>query len=585
MSGKRPVTFNHNPLLENGLPVWRARLVLLALLCGSVALLARSAWLQGFNKDFLQAQGESRYARVVPVPATRGRIVDRNGDMMAVSSPVRSIWAIPGDAKLAPGQVRQLAQLLEMDVPSLNARLGREGNFVYLRRQVPPKVARQVAELRLPGIHQDQEYRRFYPGGEVTAHVLGFTSVEDRGQEGVELAFDAELKGSAGSRRVLRDRRGQIIEDVESIRPPRDGQDVALSIDTKIQYLAYSALREAMHTHRAKAGSVVVLDARSGEILALANAPTFNPNNRRSLSGAQLRNRALTDVFEPGSSIKPFIAALAMEHGLVERDTEIATAGGRMSIGRASISDVRDYGDLTVAEVVQKSSNVGTVKMAMQFQPDEMWQLFSTLGFGTPVQLGFPGEASGLLRAARSWRPIEQATMSFGHGLSSTLMHVARAYLAFARDGDLVPLSLRRLDAPPEMSLRVFSPRVAQEMREVLEVAASPEGTGSRAQVAGYRVAGKTGTAHKLEGGQYTNAYISSFVGFAPVSNPRIVIAVMIDEPTAGQHFGGIVAAPVFARIAEGSLRALGVSPDAPLVPLQFADGEDRAALGPRGQM
>lgn len=585
MSGQRPVTFNHNPLLEKGLPVWRSRLVLLVILCGSLTLVARSAWLQGFNKDFLQAQGESRYSRVIPVPATRGRITDRHGDVMAVSSPVRSVWAIPGDASLGPPQVRQLAQLLDMDVQDLNTRLDSERGFVYLRRQVPPERAKRIAELRLPGIHQDQEYRRFYPGGDVTAHVLGFTSVEDRGQEGVELAFDAELKGSPGSRRVLRDRRGQIIEDVESIRLPRDGQDIALSIDNKVQFLAYAALREAMAAHRAKAGSVVVLDARSGEILALVNAPTFNPNNRRSLSGAQLRNRALTDVFEPGSSIKPFIVALALEHGLARRESVIDTGNGRMNIGRATISDVRRYGEMTLDQVVMKSSNVGTVKLAMQFQPEEMWDLFSTLGFGAPMQLGFPGEASGLLRAARSWRPIEQATMSYGHGMSSTLMHVARAYLAFARDGDLVPLSLLRVDEHPPSSTRVFSPETARDMREILELATTADGTGSRARVPGYRVAGKTGTAHKLEGGRYTDKYVSSFVGFAPASNPRIVVAVMIDEPSAGQHFGGAVAAPVFARIVEGSLRAMGVSPDAPLVPLQFAGGDEAPPSPSREQM
>lgn len=403
------------------------------------------------------------------------------------------------------------------------------------------------------------------------AHVLGFTSVEDRGQEGIELAYEKLLAGQAGSRRVIRDRRGQVVEDVESIRPPRDGQDVALAMDGKIQYLAYSALREAMTTHRAKAGAVVVLDVRTGEVLALANAPTFNPNNRANLTGAQLRNRVFTDTFEPGSVMKPFIAGLALERGKFKAETSIDTSPGRMTIGTATISDAHRHGVLTVAQIIQKSSNIGTVKMAQQFSPDEMWRLFDQLGFGAPLNLGFPGEAGGRLRPAKSWRPIEQATMSYGHGISVSLIQMARAYLAFARDGDLLPLSLVKVDAPPAAGKQIFSPKVARELRTMLEMAAGPGGTAPKAQVPGYRVAGKTGTAHKLEGGRYTNKYVSSFVGFAPVSDPRLVVAVMIDEPSAGQHYGGAVAGPVFARIVEGSLRALGIAPDAPITPLQLA--------------
>ncbi len=571
MSPHRPVTFNHNPLLEKGLQEWRPRLILLGLMACFLALVGRAAYLQGFNHEFLQAEGKSRYSRVIPVPATRGRITDRHGDVLAISTPVRSVWAIPPDAVLTPAETRQLASLLEMEVEDLNRRLSSEQGFVYLRRQLPPEVARRVSELGLPGIHQQQEYRRYYPAGEVTAHMLGFTSVDDVGQEGVELAFNADLKGRPGSRRVIRDRRGQIIEDVESIRPPHDGSDVVLAMDKKIQFIAYSALREAMQKHKALAGSVVVLDSRSGEILALVNAPTFNPNNRSNLTGAQLRNRVLTDVFEPGSTMKPFIAALALDYGKVTPDTVIDTDAGRMTIGRATISDVRRHKGLTVTGVIQKSSNVGTVKMAQQFTPDEMWKMFDELGFGVPLHLGFPGEAGGRLRPAKSWRPIEQATMSYGHGISTTLVQMARAYTVFTRDGELIPLSLTRIDGPPQPTRRVFSAETARTMRHMLEVAAGPQGTAPRAQITGYRVAGKTGTAHKLEGGRYTNKYISSFVGFAPVSNPRLIVAVMIDEPSAGQHYGGAVAAPVFAKVAEGALRALGVAPDAPLVPLHFA--------------
>ena len=585
MKKQRTVTFNHNPLLKRELPAWRSRLVMLGLMGCSLALAGRALYLQGVNNDFLQAKGESRYARTLEVPATRGRITDRQGDILAVSTPMRSVWAIPSDAQLEPAQARELARLLEMDVKELNGKLATGRDFAYLKRQVPPEVAQQVADLRLPGVHQQQEYRRYYPGGEVMAHILGFTDVEDKGQEGIELAFEKRLAGRPGARRVIKDRRGQIVEDVEAIRPPRDGEDVALSIDGKIQYLAWSALRDAMHQHKAQAGAVVVLDARSGEILALANAPTFNPNNRTNLSGAQLRNRVFTDAFEPGSVMKPFIAALALDRGKLRVDSQIDTGNGRMTIGTATISDTKRHGMMSVAQIVQKSSNIGTVKMAQQFSPDEMWHLFDQLGFGTQLNLGFPGETSGRLRPAKSWRPIEQATMSYGHGISVSLIQMARAYMVFARNGELVPLSLTRVDGVPSSGRRVFSENTAQHMRTILAMAAGPGGTAPRAQVPGYTVAGKTGTAHKLEGGRYARKYVSSFVGFAPATNPRIVVAVMIDEPTAGQYFGGTVAAPVFSRITEGALRTLGVAPDVPLTPLQLARRTaDEAAAGAVGR-
>ncbi len=577
---RRSVTFNHNPLLKNGLPEWRPRLVMIGLLACSFALVGRALYLQGFNNEFLQAKGESRYARAIEVPATRGRVTDRHGDMLAVSTPVRSIWAIPSDTRLSPAEARKLAQLLEIDVEELNRRLGGGRDFAYLKRQVSPELAGEIAALNLPGVHQQQEYRRYYPGGEVMAHMLGFTGVDDRGQEGVELAFDKRLTGKAGARRVIRDRRGQVVEDVEAILPPRDGEDLVLAMDSKIQYLAYSALSQAMQTHKAKAGAVVVLDARSGEILALANAPTYNPNNRTNLSGAQLRNRVFTDTYEPGSTMKPFAVALALEQGNVKPSTVIDTAPGRITIGRATISDSHRHGLLTVSEVIQKSSNVGTVKLALNLAPEQMWRMFNDLGFGSPLNLGFPGEAGGRLRPARTWKPIEQATMSFGHGISVSPIQMAHAYLAFARDGELLPLSLTRLQAPPSAGKRIYSVETALAMRQMLELATLPGGTATRAQIPGYRVAGKTGTARKLEGGRYTTAkYVSSFVGFAPVSNPRLIVAVMIDEPSAGQYYGGTVAAPVFAQITEGALRALGVAPDAPLVPLQMARKSDAAGV------
>ena len=580
---RKVVTFNHNPLLQLSLSQWRARLVLVVLLAGMAALMGRSLYLQGIHNEFLQAKGEMRYARVLEVPATRGRIADRHGNLLAVSTPVSSIWALPSDAsQLEPGQLRQLAQLLEMNVTDLNARIAGGRDFVYLKRQVSPELAEKVAALNLPGIHQQNEFRRYYPSGEVMAHMLGFTNVDDRGQEGIELAFDRLLTGQAGSRRVIKDRRGQVVEDVESISSPRDGKDVALAMDAKIQYLAYSALREAVQQHRAKAGSVVVIDVRTGEVLALVNAPAFNPNNRTRLSGEQLRNRVFTDTFEPGSIMKPFVAAMAIESGKFRATTQIDTYSGSFNIGRHTIHDTHPYRTLTVTEIIQKSSNIGTARLALEFEPEYMWAFYDRLGFGSAPGLGFPGEASGNLRPAKTWKPIEQATMAYGHGVSVSLIQIARAYLAFARDGDLVPLSMTRVDAPP-VGVQVLSPQVAHEMRQIMETVVNPGGTAVRAQVSGYRVAGKTGTANKIENRRYVNKYVSSFVGFAPVSNPRVVVAVMIDEPSGNQHYGGAVAAPVFAQVAGGALRALGVVPDAHRAPLQLIAVGNERALGEGG--
>ncbi|MDP2811087.1 MAG: penicillin-binding protein 2 [Rhodocyclaceae bacterium] len=564
--------FANSPLLSQRLPVWRARFVLGALLAMFSVLIGRSLWLQGFQKGFLQKKGESRYERVLDISATRGRIVDRNGDVLAISTPVKSVWAIPEDARLNPAQARELAQLLEMDVRELNRKLASEREFVFVRRQIPPDAADRVAAMELPGIHLQQEYRRYYPAGEVAAHVLGFTGAEDAGQEGVELAMNGLLSGKPGSRRVIKDRRGQIVEDVESIRAPQEGKDIVLALDAKIQYLAYTHLKQAVGANRARSGGIVVLDARSGEVLALANLPAYNPNDRSRLAGDPLRNRALTDTFEPGSTLKPFTVALALEKGSVRFDTPIQTAPGKLTIGPATITDAHSNGLLTVAQVIQKSSNVGAAKIALSMPREEMWQMFDSIGFGAPLKLGFPGEAAGRLRPAKSWRPIEQATMAYGHGISVTLMQLARAYQAFARDGDLTPLSLTKLDTPPPAGKAVFSAQTAREMRAMLEMAVQPGGTAPRAQIPGYRVAGKTGTARKLEGRTYAEKYVASFVGFAPVSDPRLIVAVMIDEPSAGKYYGGEVAAPVFAQIMAGALRTLGVPPDAPLKPLLMAE-------------
>jgi cell division protein FtsI (penicillin-binding protein 3) len=563
------VTFNHNPLLESALPAWRAWLVFGLLMVLSTSLVVRAAYLQGFNNDFLQAKGESRYARTISVPATRGRLLDRHGELLAVSAPVRSIWAIPSDAKtMDPPQLRQLASLLEMDVQELNRRITEGRDFLYLKRQLPPEMAQHIIDLKFPGVHQEREYRRYYPAGEMTAHILGFTGVDDQGQEGVELAFDTRLTGQSGLRRVIRDRRGQVIEDVELVRPPRDGEDIHLSIDSKIQFFTHAALTQAIQAHQARGGSAIVLDAQTGEVLALVNNPTYNPNNRRDLTGAQLRNRAITDTFEPGSTIKPFIAALALESGRVRPDTRFDTGNGRMNFGSAVISDVKSHGVMTVTEIVQKSSNVGSVRLGMTQTAAEMHRFYAALGLGTTLNIGFPGEAPGRLRPWKSWRPIEQATMSYGYGLSSSLIQMTSAYLVLTGDGRKKPLSLLRLENPPSEGERLISPQTAASLRVMLEAAALPGGTAVRSQVPGYRVAGKTGTAHKIEGGQYVKKYISSFIGFAPASDPRIVVGIMIDEPSSGQHYGGAVAAPVFSQIAGEALRLMGVAPDAPLAPL-----------------
>jgi len=571
--------FAESPLLELRLPAWRSRLMALLILFSFVVLIGRAFYLQILDTDFLQEKGESRYRRDIEITASRGRIADRHGDVLAISTPMRSIWAVPPAAQLTSEQTQHLAALLEIDDVIDPAKLTSDKPFVFLRRQIPPPVAAQVAALKLPGIGQDKEYRRFYPTGEMTAHMVGFTGVDDKGLEGAELAFHGQLLGTPGSRSVIKDRRGQIVEDVGSVKPPQDGEDISLALDSKVQYLAYSQLKQAIADSKAKAGGIVVLDARTGEILALANWPTYNPNNRESLSGGQLRNRALTDTFEPGSTLKPFTIALAMDTGKVRFDTQINCAPGRLQIGGATISDTHRYGVLTVAEVIQKSSNVGSSKIAAMLPAQAMWEMFHSVGFGEVPRLGFPGEVSGRLRPWKSWRPIEQATMSFGHGLSVSLIQLARAYSVFARDGDLVPLPLTRVGAGKPRGTQVFSPQTAREVRAMLEMAVRPGGTAPKAQIPGYRVAGKTGTARKLENGRYTTTkYVASFVGFAPASDPRLIVAVLIDEPR-GKYYGGEVAAPVFASVMAGTLRTLGIAPDAPLEVAQGAKPAVKARL------
>jgi len=559
------------------LPVWRARVVLCAMLAAFAVLAGRSVYLQAMHTGFLQEKGEARYSRVLEAPGTRGRILDRHGEALAISTPVQSVWAIPEDVVATPAQLKKLAVLLGADPRELHKRLADSSrDFVYLKRQIAPEQAEQVARLGLPGIHQHREFRRYYPGGELTAHLVGFTGLDEAGQEGVELAHQGSLGGIPGSRRVIKDRLGRVVEDIESIRAAQDGKDLQLSIDGKIQSLAYGVLKAAVAEHKAKAGAVVVIDVRTGEVLALVNLPSFNPNNRAKLSGAQLRNRALTDTFEPGSTLKPFTVALALELGKVTPRSMVSSGREPLRIAHYTIHDPHPEGALNVAQVIQKSSNVGAAKIALSLPREDMWDLFNRAGFGAAPQLGFPGEAGGRLRAARSWRPVEQATMAYGHGISVSLVQLARAYTMFARDGELVPLTLVKSDALAP-GTRVLSPQTARAVRTMLELAVQPGGTAPRARIMGWRVAGKTGTAHKQENGGYApDKYIASFVGLAPASAPRIVVAVMIDEPSAGKYYGGIVAAPVFAQITQGALRLLGVPHDAPLEPVPLpGEGEE----------
>lgn len=560
---------NHasSALLNLKLPVWRGRVVLGLLMLGFATLVGRALYLQGLNNDFLRAKGDARSSRVIELSAHRGMITDRWGEPLAISTPVASICATPVDVNFAPGKETALAKLLGMSVPEVEKRLeDYKREFVYIKRQLPPEVAAQAIQLGIPGVFLQREYRRYYPAGEVLSHVLGFTGVDDNGQEGLELAYQNWLAGKPGSRRVIKDRLGHIIEDVESIRVPEQGRDLALSIDLKIQYLAYRELEKAVTEHKAKAGGVVVLDARTGELLALANLPTYNPNNRGKLNPDRRRNRVITDLFEPGSTMKPFTAGAALESGLFKPTSTIQTAPGYFSIGPATIHDAHPEGVLTVSQIIQKSSNVGAAKIALSLSPEYMWNMFNHAGFGTVPHAGFPGEASGKLRPYKTWQPIEQATMAYGHGISVSLLQLARAYTIFANDGTLLPLSMIKQDMG-SVPQAVFSATTARAVRDMLELVVQPGGTAPRARVAGYRVAGKTGTAHKRDanGGYAGDRYIASFVGMAPASDPRLIIAVMIDEPSDGQYYGGAVAAPVFSSVMSGALRMLSVPPDAPL--------------------
>ncbi len=565
----RSVQYTSSPLLASKTPIWRSQFIVAVIAAGFLGLVARAAYVQVIDNAFFKRQGAVRFVRTLDLPANRGRILDRHGNILASSVPVPSIWANPEDIERDPVKLKALAKLLGMNPADLDKKLQDEDKtFVWLKRQVDESVAKDIAALKIKGVYDRKEYKRIYPEGESVAHVVGFTNVENLGQEGVELTFNKDLGGKAGSRRVIKDRLGRVVEDIGEMVPPVDGRDLQLSIDSKVQYFAYEKIKESVLNNKAAAGSVVVLDIRTGEVLALVNYPSYSPGKRGSLSGAQLRNRALTDTFEPGSTMKPLVVGLALEKGIVKPETLIQTAPGKLQMGTATITDAHPHGVLSVNEIIQKSSNVGTVKIAMQMQPHDMWEVFTQMGLGQKPQVPFPGAVAGKVRPYKTWRPIEQATMSYGYGLSTSLFQLAQAYTVFAHDGEMVPMSLVKTNQAQVNGARVFSSQNAAAIRNMLHMVTIQGGTAPKAQTMGYSVGGKTGTAHKVEGKGYASKkYRGFFVGIAPIDNPRIVVAVMVDEPTAGAYFGGDVAAPVFSQTVQQTLRMMGVQPDMAVKP------------------
>ena len=571
----RSVQYSTNPLLASKTPIWRSQFIVACIALGFIGLVLRAVYVQVVGNAFFIKQGTVRFERQLDIPANRGRILDRNGLILASSVPMPSIWASPEEMQANASQLKNLSQLLNMPLPELKKKISdTRRKHVWLRRQVDESTGKKIKELGIHGIYTTMEYKRMYPQGEAAAHVVGFTNVENTGQEGVELTFNTHLGGKNGTRRVIKNGQGHVVEGIGELVPPIEGKDLQLSIDSKVQYFAYQRLREAVLQNKASAGSVVVLDAQSGDVLALANYPSYMPDKRSNLSGAQLRNRALTDTFEPGSTMKPLIVGLAMEKGLIKPETLIDTAPGKVSMYGMTVSDAHPHGTLSVSEVIQKSSNIGTVKIAMKMPAKDMWEMYTQVGFGQKPQVPFPGAVAGRLRPYKNWRPMEQATMSYGYGLSTSLFQLAQAYTMLARDGEMAPVSLLKYQDKVS-GVRVMSAKHASQVRTMLHLVTGPGGTAPKAQTMGYSVGGKTGTAHKLDGKKYAEKkYRGFFVGMAPIDNPRIVVAVMIDEPTGGLYFGGDVAAPVFSQTVQQTLRMLEVQPDMAVKPQVVAKAE-----------
>jgi cell division protein FtsI (penicillin-binding protein 3) len=575
----RGVNYSTSPLLASKTPPWRSRFLVLMVALSFSALVARALYIQVLEADFFQKKGEERFASTLHLSASRGRIVDRNGELLAVSVSAPTVSINPQQFKASPEQRMALVALLQIKPQELQDRLDEGSAYAVLKRQIDDGVGQQIRALGIKGLSLEPGYLRRYPEHEAAAHLVGFTDLEDRGQEGIELTFQRQLQGHGGSRGVLKDRLGRIVEDFGDQEDPRNGADVQLTIDSKVQALAYQRIRDAVQQHGAKAGSVVVLDAQTGDILALANYPSYLPEERHGRSGSQLRNRAITDVFEPGSTVKPFVVAKALEDGYATPETVLDTRP--FMVGPLRVNDgEHQHPSLTVSQVIQKSSNVGTVKLSQHLEAREMGEMFSSLGFGVKPQVGFPGAATGRLRPWRSWRPVEKATMSYGYGLSVSLLQIARAYTALARDGELAPLTLVQGEEalPP---VRIFKPETARTMRQMLRGTVSADGTAPLAQPVGYSAGGKTGTAEKEENGHYNaNKHRAWFSGLAPIDNPRVVVAVMIDEPT-GVYFGGLVAAPVFRVVVEQALRSMGVQPDLQVKPQLVAQAAPESPKAP----
>ena len=531
----------------------------------AVSLFARAVQLQVFNKDFLNQQADTRHLRTERISAHRGTITDRNGEPLAISTPVDSIWANPRELAPAVDEIPKLARILGVDSQQLIRRVTRsmDKEFLYLKRHLNPAQAQEVLAMKLPGVNVQREYRRYYPAGEVVGHLVGFTNIDDDGQEGLELAFNHWLAGESGAKRVLKDRLGRSVEDVESIRPPHHGKDLRTSIDLRIQYLAYRTLKAAIQSYNAESGSIVVLDIHTGEVLAIANQPTYNPNDRSQYSVERYRNRAITDIFEPGSSIKPLVIAAALESGQYRPSSVIDTAPGYVVVGPKTIEDSRNLGRVSLTTILARSSNVGVTKVAMSLEPDQLWDTMTHFGLGSLTSSGFPGESAGLLTHFNHWRPISQATLAYGYGISVTPLQLVQAYSAIGGDGVMHPVSLVALDSPGDGE-RILSKDSATAVRRMLEEVVRPGGTGTKAAVTGYRVAGKTGTAWKFATGGYSkDKYISIFAGLAPASDPRLAAVVVIDEPTGELYYGSDVAAPVFSEVMSESLRLLAIPPDA----------------------
>lgn len=542
----------------------RRWLILSLFLCGMVVLSSRAIYLQLLNNDFLKDHGDARSIRVVEIPAHRGVITDRNGEQLAMSTPVDSIWVTPRKVFENVELLPELAEIMGMTVTDLHEvlrdRMSRE--FVYLKRHANPDLVKKVKQLGMKGVSTEREYKRYYPAAEVTSHFIGFTNIDDKGQEGLELAYDSWLTGKPGKKRVLKDRLNRVVQNIESIEPSEPGKQLELSIDRRVQYLAYRELAAAVKYHRAKGGSLVMLDIRTGEVMAMVGQPSYNPNNRKGLKSQYFRNRAVTDVFEPGSTMKPFTIAAGLESGNYKPHSSINTSPGYYKVGEYTVRDMRNYGKIDVSTVITKSSNVGASKIALSLEPEQYWDALSKFGFGQSTGSGYPGESSGTLNPFNTWSEIEMATLSFGYGLSVTPLQLVHAYSVLATGGVMLPVSFIKVKGSVS-GKRVMPENITRQVRKMLETVVSANGTGKRAAIKGYRVIGKTGTVHKsIRGGYSDDRYLSIFAGIAPASEPRFAMVVLINEPGGDHHYGGVVAAPVFSRVMEGTFRILNIPPD-----------------------